>query len=129
MNSQVRLASMRKWLMHNLFRAGKVMDPRKVSLRIASIYVLLGAGWILLSDQILQWSVFNKEILTLVSMMKGGLYVLLTGAILFKVIYSAMQRIGANEDHEKMERTHQKWVASDVTLQLQYDVLLDQQRN
>jgi diguanylate cyclase (GGDEF)-like protein len=76
-----------------LLRIGGEFDPKWVSLRLAAIYILVGALWVLLSDKILGRIVSDKQTLILVSLMKGWLYVLISGLVILIFTYSALRKI------------------------------------
>lgn len=73
--------------------APKNREWTKLSLKIAAIYALMGSVWILSSDRIAAKLSSGPEVLTRISMIKGWLYVLLTAALLYKLIDSSMQQI------------------------------------
>lgn len=123
-----------------LLYIGKEFDPIKVALRIAGIYVLLGALWILLSDKVLGKIVQDKHTLTLISMMKGWIFVFVTGGIIFILIYTSLRRIyndglkiiqGFQEmtaTYEELEATHEELTATEEELRQQYDALMESQK-
>lgn len=119
---------------------GKEFNPIKITLRIAGIYVLLGALWILLSDKIVEKIVQDKQTLTLISIVKGWVYVFLTGAIIWALVYSALRRIHSGElrivqgyeelavTYEELEAAHEELTAAEEELRQQYDTLMENQK-
>ncbi len=83
-------------LSHGFFRIGQG-ETGKVSLKIAVIYLVVGAIWILLSDKVLAFFVNDKETMTLISMVKGWLYVSATGVFIFTMAFTALKRIKTAE--------------------------------
>jgi len=57
-----------------------------IPLKIASLYALLGAVWILLSDRILAVLVRDPDLMSQLQTYKGWFYVLITAAILYLLI-------------------------------------------
>ena len=72
-----------------IYHIGNAFDPVKTAMRIAGIYVAIGSLWVLLSDKILAMLVTDKEMLTLISVVKGWIYVSLTGGMIFGLVYAA----------------------------------------
>lgn len=112
---------------------GSDFNPWRISIRITGIYLLLGMLWILLSDRILGLIVYDKQTWILISTMKGELYVLLTGLIIFGLIHSSMRRIKMDEKkiiksyeelaatYEELEAAHEELTAAEEELRQQYD--------
>lgn len=55
------------------------------ALRITVIYILIGSLWILFSDNFIRM-VFDNETVTLLSVLKGWLFIVLTGGMLYRLI-------------------------------------------
>lgn len=68
------------------------MSPYKQALRMALIYMLVGAVWILFSDRAVELVFSNQTELTQVQTMKGWFFVLVTGLLFFYLAYSTMRR-------------------------------------
>lgn len=68
-------------------------EPMKVAIKIAVIYLAAGALWILLSDKFLDFIASDKETMTHISMVKGWVYVIVSGMLIFSLIYSFLKRI------------------------------------
>ena len=77
----------------NVLHVNKQYTRISVALKIAGIYILIGALWILLSDKILAVTVTDKETVILVSMIKGWVYVLLTGGIILFLMLVYLKKI------------------------------------
>jgi two-component sensor histidine kinase len=75
-------------------KKGSVIAP---VLRIVLPYLALGALWILFSDRLLISSIADPRKLLIISTAKGWLYVLITGALLFSMVYGEMRRMAALE--------------------------------
>lgn len=76
----------------NVFRS----DVEKAwlqALKIASIYFLIGSLWIIMSDRIAGLLVTNKDVLVSVNIVKGWFYVLVTSAILFRLISKEIKKV------------------------------------
>jgi diguanylate cyclase (GGDEF)-like protein len=124
-----------KYLLH--IESG--FKPIRVSIRITFIYLLFGALWILLSDKVLQVAVSDKDTMTIISMLKGWIYVLITGILIGSMIYSTVNRLWSAEQqilrgyeeltaaHEQLEAAHEELIASEEELREQYNVLMENQ--
>jgi two-component sensor histidine kinase len=74
--------------------------PRSVLaavLRIVLTYLILGAVWILFSDQLLLAFIDDPRVMISMSTFKGWLYVLITGILLFALISGELRRQAALE--------------------------------
>jgi hypothetical protein len=67
-------------------------DRRATPLRIASAYALVGALWILLSDQAAGLLFTEQPALTYVSMFKGWFYVAVTALLVYGMVSRALNR-------------------------------------
>lgn len=112
---------------------GNEVDPWRMSLRIAAIYMFLGTLWILLSDKVVQVIAADKEMLTNFSIAKGWFYVLATGVIIFGLIYAALKRIQADgeklmQNYQELAATHEELTASEEDLRQQFELVLESQK-
>jgi diguanylate cyclase (GGDEF)-like protein len=73
-------------------------DPKNVALRIAAVYMLAGALWILVSDKVAGIFVKNNETMTFISMIKGWTYVAATGILIFALVLKALKRAKTAEN-------------------------------
>jgi PAS domain S-box-containing protein len=72
-----------------------VQVSRKNILAVVLVYAIAAAGWILLSDQLINYFFQDPDQLTIASMLKGWVYVLVTSFLL----YGLMQRwLGRNAE-------------------------------
>lgn len=109
-------------------------DPRRISIRIAGIYMLLGALWILLSERVLHLIAHDTQTLMLISLLKGWLYVLVTGLLVFSMVYLALRIIKEDkqrifEGYQELEEAHEELTASEEELREQFDVLMESQKH
>ncbi len=114
-------------------------NPLKGALRIAGIYIILGVLWILLSDRIVEILVQDKQLFTIISMVKGWLFILFSGAAIFTLVYSALKRVRVDEErldssyrqlsatHEELEATYEELTAQEEELRQQYETLMEHQ--
>lgn len=79
--------------LNNIYSEQSKLNPKKESLSISIKYMLIGVLWILISDKLLVWLVDSKETLTYISMIKGWMYVLLTGVLVYALVNSVLKRI------------------------------------
>ncbi|WP_239618565.1 putative bifunctional diguanylate cyclase/phosphodiesterase [Cohnella mopanensis] len=75
----------------------KVQSPLSASLRIALLYLICGALWILFSDQVLNAIVSDKEMYARFSMIKGWSYIVMTALLLLYLIYRTTLRMRVAE--------------------------------
>jgi PAS domain S-box-containing protein len=86
----------------------KAIKLDRNALRITALYCLIGGLWILFSDQIAAILSENIHTLTMISMYKGWLYVLVTGLILYWLIHRNNFRLQNNEDKiQTVEKNYQ----------------------
>ncbi len=79
-------------------KSKRLDDP---ALRIALIYVILGATWILFSDRLLGTLVHDVQTLTHLQTYKGWFYVLITAILIFRLIRNSLSK------REQVEKTLQ----------------------
>ncbi len=123
----------------DLTEEGK-LNPEQISLRISITYMLLGALWILLSDKILGLLVVDKEAVTRISMIKGWIYVLISGLLIFTLVRSSLQRLktaegklynsyqSLSEVNMELAAAYNQVAEAQNELTLQYDKLMEKQR-
>jgi diguanylate cyclase (GGDEF)-like protein len=92
--------------------------PWSIALRLSTIYLILGSIWILTSDKVVQLFVKDRNTMTLISMVKGWIYVLLTAVLIFVLIYNTIKRIKGIEqelliNYEKLKITHDELAAQE----------------
>lgn len=122
-----------------ILNLGNEFDPVRETARIAGIYVVLGVLWILLSDRLLNRIVHDKGMLVLIGMVKGWIYVLITGGIIFGLVYAALRRIRNDglkiiesyeeltAAYEELEAAHEEITASEEELRQQFDSMVEGQ--
>lgn len=67
-------------------------NPFWIAFRISGIYFVLGCLWILLSDRFVEITVNDQHMIAFISLIKGWLYVLLTGWLVFSLVHSALKK-------------------------------------
>lgn len=67
------------------------LRPKQAALKIALIYAACGLLWILFSDTVTNLFISKPETLTFVSMIKGWIYVLITGIIIYLLTSAALE--------------------------------------
>lgn len=80
--------------------ANKPFQPRRVALRIAIVYIVLGGLWILLSDKGMAFLTDDPDTLTILGIVKGWAYVLFTGLLLYRLIFSQLRK---QKEYQEME--------------------------
>ncbi len=64
-----------------------------ISIRITLIYLMVGSVWILLSDKLLNIIVRDIEVITFISLIKGFLYVTISGALIFYLVSRSLKQL------------------------------------
>lgn len=115
--------------------------PGRIALKITVIYFFMGALWILLSDKFLEFMVAEKELITFFSLVKGWVYVLITGILIYLLVHSSFRKLenaegellysyeNLSETNKKLETAYRQLADSQTELRQQYEqILLDQNR-
>ena len=115
--------------------------PDKISLKITAIYLMIGAAWILLSDKILNFMVHDKVLVTIFSLIKGCLYVIISGILIYFLINKSINQIKKTEAelkqscndfsdaNIKLETANRQLAESQKELKEQYrQILIDQKK-
>ncbi|MDF2567790.1 MAG: hypothetical protein K0R90_1246, partial [Oscillospiraceae bacterium] len=76
----------------NFLEVQKKVRPRLAALRIIIVYVLLGGIWILSSDGILGYFIKDSETIKQIQLIKGWIYVVLSGFIFYFIISKRMSQ-------------------------------------
>jgi len=80
---------------------------RRGSVRITAIYVAVALTWILFSDQLLELLAVSATTLTHLQTIKGGLFVLVTGALLYLLIHRQLWQLHRHEAQvERLNRIY-----------------------
>ncbi len=84
----------------NLFSRAfsKYSSYNSIAGRIASIYILISLLWILLSDKMLYLLINEEKLVAVISIIKGWLFVLATGAIIYALIKCSLKKVQAAEN-------------------------------
>lgn len=69
--------------------------------KITLIYLIFGALWIFFSDKLIGLLAFDRESMTLFQTAKGWIYVLLTSAMLYCLIYNSYNDLIAKEQEKR----------------------------
>ncbi|WP_243156220.1 HD domain-containing phosphohydrolase [Clostridium sp. C2-6-12] len=69
--------------------------------KIALIYFIIGSLWILLSDKLLEVLVSNPDARTIIAIVKGWVYVLITAIMIYILIYNEIREV--NNSKEKIQ--------------------------
>jgi len=67
--------------------------------RVTIIYMIFGILWIMLSDKLLSFVIKDIDVMAYIQTIKGNLYVLITGALLWSLIVAGLREI--NTLHEE----------------------------
>ena len=74
-----------------------------LSLKITLTYLMFGFLWVTLSDKILEIFVIDRDTMTTIGMMKGWLYIIISGSLIFLLVSSALKKISRMT--EELENT------------------------
>lgn len=114
-------------------------ETKRVSLKVTVIYLIVGALWILSSDKVLGILAYDKEMITFFSLIKGWVYVAITGVLIYILIYSSLKRIETAENellnsyknlstaNKKLELAYEQLTKSQVEIEQQYEKTLKKQ--
>lgn len=86
------------------------------SLKITAIYFIFGSLWIILTDSLTKNVYGGPSIVFSISVGKGLLYVLLTGALIFSLVYPALKKIVDSEDD--LKKVNEELETSNTELRL-----------
>ena len=89
-----------------LFDGDRQINPVYAAIKISSIYILIGALWVLVSDRLLAVAVNDKEAITLISIFKGLIYVLVTGGVIFLLSFASLNKT-KDAQNEMEKRLHE----------------------
>lgn len=122
------------------FFNNKGYAPKSISTKIAGIYMTIGILWILLSDKIVEGLVFEKEAMMFISMVKGWVYVAVTGFVIYRLVYSALSKVKNTEAeliksyrdlssaNDEIASAYGQLTASEELLRQQYEELIENQK-
>ncbi|NLD46361.1 MAG: PAS domain S-box protein, partial [Clostridiaceae bacterium] len=104
--------------------------PRLVALKITIIYVLFGAVWVILSDRFLSIKVDNKEFMTLFGIIKGCIFVLTTGGLIYIFSCNYLKKIKLAGDeisnnYQQLKNVHDKLLESEKFIRVIIDKMLN----
>lgn len=74
------------------------LNIRWASIRIASIYLVLGSSWILFSDSLLNKVVSDRSTVVMLSMVKGWVYVIVSAWIIYYLVFKNMRKLKKSEE-------------------------------
>ncbi len=115
----------------------EILESARLPLRIVLVYMVFGGLWILFSDRLLGYLVYDADLYVEISVAKGWLYVLVTGLLLYGLIRRDFSRIqnlnrelnGKNEElmcsNEETRALYEEMAASEETLKESYDELTE----
>ncbi|MGE5422880.1 MAG: diguanylate cyclase domain-containing protein, partial [Ignavibacteriales bacterium] len=86
------------------------------SLKITAIYFIFGSLWIILTDSMTKNVYGGPSIVFSISVGKGLLYVFLTAALIFSLVYPALKKIVDSEDN--LKRVNEELETSNTELRL-----------
>jgi len=69
----------------------------KVAIRVSMLYLVFGMLWILLSDKAVAFLVSDPELQTVISIIKGFLFVFLSAVLIYLLIAPALGKLSDNE--------------------------------
>jgi diguanylate cyclase (GGDEF)-like protein len=118
----------------------RTFSPLWISSRISGIYLIVGCLWILLTDRAVSAFIINTELIALINLIKGWLFVFMTATIIFGLILGTLNRIKKMENklgiaykdkvyaHDSLESAYEEIIATEDELRQQYDQLIENQR-
>ena len=117
----------------NFLNMEKKVRPVFESIKIALLYLSIGALWILLSDKILNAVIKSENLVRRIQMYKGWLYVIITATIFYFIIRKTLQLYkDANDSvlrgYEELSTAHEELMAMNEELEEQ-NLKLEVQHN
>ena len=101
---------------------GSMLSPARASIKMTMIYVFLGTLWILMSDRFLGLLDMDRETVTRISIVKGWVFVIITGTLGYLVVRSMLIKLKWAEN-----RLYDSCLSLDSTSrELEYQVYHDQ---
>ncbi|MGE5676751.1 MAG: hypothetical protein ACM3ZR_01720, partial [Pseudomonadota bacterium] len=94
------------------------IKPQRVSAKISLIYMLVGSLWILMSDKLVALLVAEREAITEISIIKGWLYVAITGLLVYSLVKSSLEKLKSTED--KLYVNYQNLIDTNLELAAAY---------
>jgi two-component system cell cycle sensor histidine kinase/response regulator CckA len=79
-------------------KRGKFNSKEHVPFKVAIIYAIFSALWILLSDQILYFMIKTPEIMTKIQMIKGWIFILTSALIIFFLLRKEIRKYSQAEE-------------------------------
>ena len=86
--------------------AGMSVYPRRSAAKICLGYAAAGWLWILLSDKAVALVTHDVETMVVLNSIKGSLFVLVTAAILYFLVYAQFVNCGAAEPRFRYRLSH-----------------------
>lgn len=118
----------------------QTFNPIRGSLKIATIYFVIGSLWILLTDKAVSAFTRDPEWIRIINIIKGWFFVLITALLIFALILGTLNRIKRTEKklnlayrdkvsaHENLEAAYEEIIATEEELRQQYDQLIENQQ-
>ncbi len=69
------------------------MNKRKEVGKVVAIYAILGCGWIFFSDKVLNWLIQDTELIKIIEISKGFLFVITTSFLLYFLVTRLSRRL------------------------------------
>lgn len=97
------------------------INPRKTSIKISLIYMIIGLLWVVASDNILKLISPNIEIYRFLQTIKGFIYIGITTVLLYSLIISSINKIKKITtvlfcNYEELNETYEELIAAEENL-------------
>ncbi|MBC8062122.1 MAG: EAL domain-containing protein [Clostridiaceae bacterium] len=93
------------------------------AIKISLIYLVTGLIWILFSDKIANKLVSNRDMLAVVGIYKGWLYVVITSSMLYLLTTNLLKKVAIAE--KKLSESYEELASSEEELKQQLDEILE----
>jgi len=112
----------------DVLSAKQKMKPRTEALKIALIYGIIGALWILYSDALLERLVNDLALFRVLQTIKGWFFVAVSAILIYLLIHNKMKMLEKainriTEGYEELSGAHEELVAIEEELRQQYNQL------
>jgi len=107
-------------LIKNIFNSFTKYSAEKHALKITLIYFIIGCLWILLSDKLVELLIPDKATATIISILKGWVYVFVTALLIYSLSLASLKKFIDAKDKLENLNMELEYKVMDRTNQLEY---------
>ncbi|MDF2673456.1 MAG: putative secreted protein, partial [Clostridiales bacterium] len=136
----VLISNLKKNNRHEKLAELYIGEPKRISQKIFLAYISVGTLWIVVSDLITGYYLGEEETITFINLIKGEIFVLVTGILVYFLIYGELRRTKIIEDelvknynditqsNLELEKAYSKLFSSENILRQQYEQIMESQQ-